>query len=173
MASLLFDETIIRREGLDLAGSRSIERKAVRAVIVRDGALLMVRVGATGEYKFPGGGVEAGESDEDALRREVAEETGVRVRSVGPLIGRMTEYDRRDDDDADFFRMRSLYYAVEVDPLAGSQDLDAYERELGFTPCWISPREAFTTNQALLARGKPYPSKWTERETRALRFIVN
>ena len=40
----------------------------------------------SGHYEFPGGKVEPGESDEVALRREIAEELGV-VVEVGPLIG--------------------------------------------------------------------------------------
>jgi ADP-ribose pyrophosphatase YjhB (NUDIX family) len=47
-----------------------------------DGRLLFVREGDSyedGAWKLPGGGVEAGESHEDAVVREVREETGVTV----------------------------------------------------------------------------------------------
>jgi ADP-ribose pyrophosphatase YjhB (NUDIX family) len=61
--------------------------------IVRDraGRLLMVRRGrepAAGTWSIPGGRVEPGESDADAVRREVLEETGLRVRP-GALAGRV------------------------------------------------------------------------------------
>lgn len=61
--------------------------------IVRDdvGRLLMIRRGqepALGSWSLPGGRVEPGESDEEAVAREVAEETGLTVR-VGALIGRI------------------------------------------------------------------------------------
>jgi ADP-ribose pyrophosphatase YjhB (NUDIX family) len=62
---------------------------AVGAVVVRDGKLLLVRRGhapALGRWSVPGGHVEPGETDADAVVREVAEETGLRVR-VGPLVG--------------------------------------------------------------------------------------
>ncbi len=61
-------------------------RRGAVAVIVRDGRLLVIRrsasVVAPGAYCFPGGGIEAGESEEQALVREIEEELGVRVRPV-------------------------------------------------------------------------------------------
>jgi ADP-ribose pyrophosphatase YjhB (NUDIX family) len=61
--------------------------------IVRDdtGRLLMIRRGrepALGAWSLPGGRVEPGETDAQAVAREVAEETGLEVR-VGELIGRI------------------------------------------------------------------------------------
>jgi 8-oxo-dGTP diphosphatase len=70
---------------------REIEKKTLRvvaALIRRDGRVLLSQrrpgrhLGLT--WEFPGGKVEPGESDEDALRRELAEELGVEVE-VGSL----------------------------------------------------------------------------------------
>lgn len=55
------------------------------------GRLLMIRRGqepALGAWSLPGGRVEPGETDTEAVVREVAEETGLTVR-VGDLIGRI------------------------------------------------------------------------------------
>ena len=55
------------------------------------GRLLVVRRGrppAAGLWSVPGGRVEPGESDEQAVRREALEETGLHVE-VGPLVGRV------------------------------------------------------------------------------------
>jgi mutator protein MutT len=68
--------------------------EVVCGVFVRDGRLLIVQRkpgGRHGGYwEFPGGKIEAGESAEESLVRELAEELGVTVR-VGRLVGESTD----------------------------------------------------------------------------------
>ena len=68
------------------------------AVIVREGMILAASrndtVSNSGQWEFPGGKVEAGESPEDALRREIREELETEIR-VGELIDTI-EYDYPD-----------------------------------------------------------------------------
>jgi 8-oxo-dGTP diphosphatase len=63
----------------------------VAAVIRRGGAILVTRrkddAERGGQWEFPGGKVEAGESEPAALIREIREELGCDVE-VGPLIAR-------------------------------------------------------------------------------------
>ena len=77
------------------------ENKAVLTVVAAiiksgDTVLLTRRLRGThleGLWEFPGGKVEEGESDGDALKREVRERVGVEV-TVGANIGRRThDYD--------------------------------------------------------------------------------
>lgn len=60
-------------------------RIGVRAAVVRDGEILLNRYrGPDGDlFDLPGGGQEHGETQDDALVREVLEETGARVRPYG------------------------------------------------------------------------------------------
>jgi 8-oxo-dGTP diphosphatase len=73
-------------------GSESLGRVlvVVGAAIVRDGRVLAARRSApaavAGGWEFPGGKVEPGESEMDALVRECREELGVEIR-VGALLG--------------------------------------------------------------------------------------
>ena len=60
----------------------------VGAVVVHDGCVLLVRrrqPPRAGEWSLPGGAVELGETLEQAVTREMFEETGLRVR-VGPVV---------------------------------------------------------------------------------------
>jgi 8-oxo-dGTP diphosphatase len=67
--------------------------RVVAAVVRRDGALLVTRrldgPRSRGQWEFPGGKVEPGEAEPDALRREIAEELGCALE-VGPLLLRHT-----------------------------------------------------------------------------------
>ncbi|MDR1900569.1 MAG: (deoxy)nucleoside triphosphate pyrophosphohydrolase [Treponema sp.] len=64
--------------------------QSVAGIALRNGRLFIARRKAGGDlggkWEFPGGKVEADESDEDAVRREYREEFGVSVRT-GPLVG--------------------------------------------------------------------------------------
>jgi 8-oxo-dGTP pyrophosphatase MutT (NUDIX family) len=59
-------------------------RKAARAIIVRDGQMLVMHRNKFGHeyYTLIGGGIKGGETEEQALRREVLEETGFIANGV-------------------------------------------------------------------------------------------
>ena len=65
-------------------------KRSIAGIAVRDGRFLVAKRkegGAIGlRWEFPGGKVEEGESDEDALRREFEEELGISVIPLS-LIG--------------------------------------------------------------------------------------
>jgi 8-oxo-dGTP diphosphatase len=66
--------------------SDSMIRRGVVAVVVRDARFLVIRrsagVVAPRAFCFPGGGIEAGESEEEALVREFQEELGAVIQPV-------------------------------------------------------------------------------------------
>ena len=68
----------------------SSRRVIVAAVIIQDGRVLACERSAppeaAGRWEFPGGKVEPGETDAEALARECAEELGARVE-VGERVG--------------------------------------------------------------------------------------
>jgi ADP-ribose pyrophosphatase YjhB (NUDIX family) len=82
----------------------------VGAVVVRDGQALIVKRAhepRKGEWSLPGGLLELGESLQDAVRREIREETSLDI-TVGPII---ETFDRVHRDEAGKIR----YHFVIVD----------------------------------------------------------
>lgn len=73
-------------------GMPVFEKYSTRGVIIRDGKIA-TQHGSAGDYKILGGGVEPGEKLEDALIREVGEESGLivipeSIRPIGEIVER-------------------------------------------------------------------------------------
>lgn len=159
---------IHRHANLDIHG-RADYRTAVRGVSLRGRKLLMIRSAEVGDYKFPGGGVDDGETHQQTLRREIREECGLSLLRFGAELGTVVEYIRPLHQGFDVFIMTSYYYLCEVDNNFGAQNLDEYEKELGFEPVWIDIDETLQANKSLLAGN--HPPGWLGREIFVLEFI--
>lgn len=159
---------IVKKQGINFDG-KAICREAVRGVIVKGRTLLMIYSSKNGDYKFPGGGIDTGETHEAALVREIREESGATVLSINGELGKVIEYDIPKEKNYDVFKMISYYYICEVGSNFGEQSLDKYEKDLGFTPVWVDIDEAISVNQMLIDSNSS--SRWTRRETFVLKYI--
>jgi len=159
---------IHRADGINING-KTVHRTAVRAVTLRGRDLLMVYSSNVGDYKFPGGGVDEGESHEQALARELREECGASLLSVDGELGAVIEYNFSKEKDFDVFKMTSHYYFCRAGDDFGAQKLDDYEKDLGFKPVWVDIEDAISNNRALLAL--PTPPEWLRREIFVLDYI--
>lgn len=162
--------TIYRKNDLDLNG-RKLIREAVRGIILKNGRILMIYSKRDGDYRFPGGGVNEGETYEETLLREVKEESGASVTRILGDFGRVIEYDRPAEKEYDLFRRTSYYYLCEVAEKMGDQALDPYEKESGFTPVWVDIDEAIAQNSGIISNPEIETSRWTPRETYILKLI--
>ena len=150
---------------------RTISREAVRGIIFDDKKLLMVYSEKNGDYKFPGGGIKHGESHEVALKREISEEVGKQVAGkIIPFV-KVIEYDLPLEKEYDVFKMVSYYYWCQVKDNVEKQNLDDYEKELGFLPVWIDIDTAIVNNASLLKNLHKGMPRWIKRELQVLEHI--
>lgn len=143
-------------------------RGAVRAVVFKDNTVLMVQTNK-GDYKFPGGGVKKGESHEEALIREVREETGFIINKVHNKIGIVIERNQDIYEQDSVFEMVSYYYSCEVSDEQQNQQLDDYEENQQFRPEWIALDNGILVNESILKKNDINP--WVQRETAVLNAL--
>ena len=77
---------------------------SVGAVIVDGGRVLLIKRGQPplqGRWSLPGGVVEIGETLQEALAREVREETGLEI-DVGPVVEVLDRIEREDDNRVEY-----------------------------------------------------------------------
>ena len=147
-------------------------RRACKAVILKDNCILLIHTNK-GDLKFPGGGVKSGESSFDCLKREISEETGYGLISVGELVGTVSEKSHDKFENDKYFCMESEYFLAEIDDTyQEKQSLDEYEEEQDFKPIFIDINEAIKTNQNLLDKAIDI-NPWVQRETDVLRELIN
>ncbi len=151
------------REGL----ARSV-RPSVRAVVFNaDGTLLLTTTDEYHEYVFPGGGVDAGESDLAALARELEEETGWLLvpSSAQPLLS-IDDYHNRLDLNLSLCQ-RNRYFVCRA-YAGGSMHLDAFEARTGLRPERVPLYAAIARNEQILAAKRLF---WVERDTLVMRLL--
>jgi len=88
----------------------------VYAVIIRNNSILLIKKGRgpyIGRYDLPGGSIEFGESPDDALCREVIEETGLRCVDcqLTKTLSHIEQYQNSASDDVTLHHIGIIYYA--------------------------------------------------------------
>lgn len=140
-------------------------RRAVRAIVIKDQSILVMHRNKFGQefYALVGGGIDYGESPEQALYREVAEETGLAIANHRLVIV---------EDAGDVFGMQYIYSCDYVggEPALAADSSEALIHAKGqnlYTPLWLplselpnvilQPREL----QAVLLQhaGKAWPAE--------------
>ncbi len=138
---LLFE---IDKKNYDPNGKK-FSRPSVRGIIIRSGKIALVHSLKYDYYKFPGGGINGGETHMETLIREVAEETGLTViadsvREYG-YVYRIQKGKRED-----IFIQHNFYYFCDIEDNVSEVRLDAYEEEEQFTLEFVTPQTAINVN---------------------------
>jgi len=111
-------------------------RKSARAILLNDrGEMATQHLQNYAYHKLPGGGIEDGESPEEALKREVLEEVGCHCEIIKP-IGITIEYRNK-------YNMLHISYAYVAKVVGdiGTPALEEGEIEEGQTTLWLPPDE--------------------------------
>ena len=147
-------------------------RPSVRGIILNDeNKIAMIYSQKYHYYKFPGGGIEAGESHLETLAREVKEETGMTlipdsVEEFGEVL-RVQKYDEAEDT---IFVQQNFYYTCKVEKEIGEQNLDEGEKEAEFVLTFVPLEEAIRANASFEGKSM-LKRQMVEREKRVLEII--
>ena len=160
---------VVDQKNYDEAWPRFV-RPSVRGIVRRGDRIAMIYNHKYRGYIFPGGGIEPGESLEQALVREVGEETGLRIipESVQEYGSVLSVFKRFNDE---IFVQENYFYFCEAYETGGEQKLDAYEAEEGFVPDFVTLQEALRVNCAP-GHGEADGSAWFERDIRVLKRLM-
>ena len=146
-------------------------RNSSRSIMRMDGKVAMLHCTLHDYYKFPGGGIEKGESPAAALIRETREEAGLIVipESIKEY-GYVHRIQKSDWDDTVCFIQDNYYYHCEAERRVVPQTLEDYEAEEGFQLEYVVPSLAIRRNRSF--SGSAYNPARLERAARVLELLI-
>ncbi len=121
----------------EILGNNYELRKSARAILRdKNGNINLQHIKRDSFHKLPGGGLETGESIEEALRREIVEEAGCDC-TISELIGVVIEYRNK-------YNLIQISYAYIADVVGeiGEPQFEQAEIDEQLTNYWVSPEEA-------------------------------
>ena len=148
---------------------KTFVRPSVRAITRHEGRVAMVHSLKYDYYKFPGGGIEPGESLQQTLIRETREEAGLTV--IPESIQEYGNVHRIQKGKAETILVQDNYYFLcDVLPECQQQILDDYEAEERFTLEYVAPLAAIAVNRG--GDHGPKDQRMLEREARVLECLM-
>ncbi|TCM86208.1 NUDIX domain-containing protein [Paenibacillus sp. BK033] len=132
----------------------TVSRYAARGVLFNSrGQVAMMHMAELDLYKLPGGGMEEGESPEEAFVREIKEETGCDAEVIRRL-GYVEEHKNRNG-----FLQHSHCYLAKARHVTGTTSLTAAEEQLGMSVQWLSAAQALDIMGNAVAGGSDNHAK--------------
>jgi 8-oxo-dGTP pyrophosphatase MutT (NUDIX family) len=151
-----------------MSGETPTLRRAARVLLLDgDRRVLLVRFRYQGRswWAVPGGGLEGGETHEDAARREVAEETSFELQELGPWIWTREEVFRF---EGRLYRQAERYFVANVPAfdarpmVIGAEEAKSFDGlrwwtlgELKATPEEFAPADLPALLERLVTQGLP------------------
>ncbi|MCF0115449.1 MAG: NUDIX domain-containing protein [Erysipelotrichaceae bacterium] len=120
-------------------------RPSSRAIIIKDNKVAMIHSATYDYYKFPGGGIDEGESKEEAMIREVLEETGLKV--IPSSIKEYGLVHRIEKGKCEpIFEQDNYYYFCDVEEELQEQSLSEYEKVHDFHLVYVDAMTVMNKN---------------------------
>ena len=111
-----------------------MQKRAV-AIIIKDNKVLLIRRVKEGKeyFVFPGGGVEQGESDKQAVVREIKEELGLNIQVSEPFFEIETQ------------EQQEIYFLIKNfigEPKLGGEEKERMNKNNQYHPGWYKIKRA-------------------------------
>lgn len=145
-------------------------RDSARSIIIRDGKVAMIHSQTYDYYKFPGGGIEQGETPIEAMIRETQEEAG--LIAIPDSIQEYGLVHRMEKSEADPFRcfiQDNYYYICDAEERVTAQHLTANEAKEAFVLEFVEPEKVIKINGRL--KDTRFRTM-SDREARVLEMLI-
>lgn len=151
--------------------THSFVRDSARSIIISNKKLAMIHSKKYDYYKFPGGGIENGETPVAAMIRETREETGLMVKpETIKEYGYVHRIQKSDTDATECFVQDNYYYLCQVEDEVVAQCLDTYEAQENFVLEYVAPQIAIMRNRSV--GQSPYNPLMFEREAKVIELLM-
>jgi len=148
-----------------------VDKNAVKAIIIAKGKIGLIHFKNDNIYDFPGGGIENGETVNEALIREIKEEAGAVVKPSSIKAFEPGKYLMiyKDNRSNEIIKRYFNYYFCEIEDEYAAPQLTEHETETGQQFVFIPMDEALSANELYLQQGL----HWVENPTYILRLLKN
>lgn len=122
-------------------------RPSARCIVIQHGRVAMLHSLRYDYYVFPGGGIEPGESGEEAMMREAREEAGLVVVPASIReFGCVRRIQKSAYEGSDYFIQDNYYYLCQAEKEIQPQELDDREQEKRLVLEFVPPEQALLVN---------------------------
>ena len=151
--------------------THSFVRNSARSIIIKNKKVAMIHSIKYDYYKFPGGGIEDGETPVDAMIRETQEESGLVVLpETVKEYGYVHRIQKSDQDETECFIQDNYYFLCSTAGDTVSQRLDDYEADESYTLEFVDSHTAIYKNRHAIQ--SPFYHTMLEREARVLELLI-